>query len=287
MKNYLLKFIIIAIFGICLVKHVYTQTPASDSSYHPYYINYWITGGIIAVGSVTNYLAVDRITHRPEITQSELNGLNKDILNGFDKWALEQDPAKSGYYSNFSDNLAGVITVLPALLLFDKNIRSDWIDMLLMYLETMSITNNFYEYSFLGPTFQGRLRPKVYYVELPMDQRINGSNRNSFYSGHTASATAATFFIAKVFSDYHPDIGASKYLLYAAASIPPLILGYMRVKSLHHFPSDILVGFGVGALCGIIIPEFHRLNDKDIKLGLYSTTDAIGITMDWHPNILK
>jgi len=287
MKTYLLKFIIITIFGICLVKQVHPQTPASDSSLHPYYINYWITGGIIAVGSVTNYLAVDRITHRPEITQTELNGLNKDILNGFDKWALEQDASKSGYYSNFSDNLAGVITVLPALLLFDKSVRHDWFDMLLMYLETMSITNNIYEYSFLGPTFQGRLRPKVYYVELPMNQRINGANRNSFYSGHTASATAATFFIAKVFTDYHPEIGVYKYLLYAAASIPPLILGYMRVKSLHHFPSDIMVGFGVGAVCGILIPEFHRLKDKNITLGLYSNNDALGITLNWQTNILK
>jgi len=154
----------------------------------------------------------------------------------------------------------------------------------------MSITNNLYEYSFLGPTFQGRLRPVVYYDTseyISIDTKMNGANRNSFYSGHTATATAAVMFMVKVFTDYHPEIGANKYLLYTAAAVPSLFLAYSRVKSLSHFPSDVMVGFGVGVLCGIIIPEFHRINDKDISLGLYSSPESTGITMTWKTNFLK
>jgi membrane-associated phospholipid phosphatase len=287
MKYYILKSIILIIFIISIIKPVYSQSIASDSSFHPYYVNYWVTGSIIAVGSVANYLAIDRSINKAAITQSELNGLNKDQINSFDRWALNQDPTKRHYLSNLSDNVLTAITLFPSIMLFDNNIRHDWIDVLLMYLETMSITNNIYEYSFLGPTFQGRMRPIVYYEVLPMDQRINGANRNSFYSGHTASATAATFFMVKVFSDYHPGLGNYKYLLYTSALIPPLILGYIRIKALYHFPSDVIVGVGVGALCGIIIPEFHHIQVKDIKLGLYSTPEATGITMKWQPDFLK
>ncbi|MGA2296439.1 MAG: phosphatase PAP2 family protein [FCB group bacterium] len=287
MKNYWLKFIILAFIGICLVRPIYSQTQASDSSFHPFHVNYWVTGGIITVSAVGLYLESGNTITKPAITNAEIINLNRDVINSFDKWALKQDPSKSGFYSNLSENLLTVITLSPALMLFDKTIRQDWLDVLLMYLETMAISNDVYVFSFLGPNYQNKFRPKVYYDAIPMDQRTVGGNRNSFYSGHTASASAASFFIAKVFTDYHPELGAYKYLVYTAAAIPPLILGYCRIRSLHHFPSDILVGFGVGALCGIVVPEFHRLQDKNISLGLFASPEATGITLKWQPNILK
>jgi membrane-associated phospholipid phosphatase len=64
-------------------------------------------------------------------------------------------------------------------------------------------------------------------------------------------------------------------------------MGYFRVKGLRHFPSDVMVGLGVGALCGIIIPELHRWQDKNISLGLYSSSEATGIAIKWQPNFLK
>ena len=93
--------------------------------------------------------------------------------------------------------------------------------------------------------------------------------------------------MAKVYSDYNPSIGNNKYLLYAAATIPPLILGYFRVKALKHFPSDVMVGLGVGALVGILIPELHRLNEKQIKLSFFSSPETTGINIVWEPNLLK
>ena len=102
------------------------------------------------------------------------------------------------------------------------------------------------------------------------------------YSGHVASSTAATFFMAKVFGDYHPEMGLKKYLLYGAASVPPLFLGYLRVKSLDHFPSDVGVGFIVGAFCGVLVPEMHRIKSKNISLQSFSMPDgATGISVKW------
>jgi membrane-associated phospholipid phosphatase len=287
MNTYQRRFVILALLGSCAAQVAFPQSPASDSSFHPYHINYWVTGSIIGVGLTTNYLGVNRVLGKQEVSLLELQALNKGIINGIDSWALRQDVSNFNSFASYSDYTVASSVVLPVLLLFDKQIRGDWSDVLLMYLETMSITPNIYEWSPLGPTFQNRIRPAAYYDQLTYAQRQTGNNRNSFYSGHVAVVAASTFFLVKVYSDYHPEIGNSKYLLYGAATIPPLILGYFRVKALQHFPSDIIVGIGVGALCGILIPELHRFQDKNISFGLYSSSEATGITMKWQPDFLK
>lgn len=281
------RHIVLALIGICLAQQVFPQSSASDSSFHPYHVNYWVTGSLIGVGLTTNYLGVSRLFHKPELSRLEIQALNKDIIYSIDNWALTQDPSRKDVFATYSDYAVGCTVVLPVFLLFDKQIRQDWADVLLMYVETMSITPNIYEWSPLGPTFQNRIRPMAYYDQLTYDQRKSGSNRNSFYSGHDAVVAASTFFMAKVYCDYNPGIGNNKYLLYAAATIPPLVLGYFRVKALAHFPSDVLVGLGVGAVCGFVIPELHRLQDKNFSLGLYSSPERTGIAMKWQTNFLK
>ena len=280
-------FVLLALFVLCLTEQMYPQSSASDSSFHPYHVNYLVTGSIIGVGLTTNYVGVNRIFHKPELSLLEIQTLNKDVIYSIDNWALQQDPSRRDVFANYSNYAVVCTVVLPVFLLFDKQIQRDWVDVLLMYVETMSITPNIYEWSPLGPTFQNRIRPLAYYDQLTYDQRKSGSNRNSFYSGHDGVVTASTFFMAKVYIDYHPEIGDNKYLLYGAATIPPLIMGYFRVRALAHFPSDVLVGMGVGALCGIVIPELHRFKDKNISLGLYSSAEATGITLKWQPDFLK
>ena len=287
MKFHWRRFIALAALALCLAQQVHAQSSVSDTSFHPYRVNYWVTGSLIGVGLTTNYLGVSRLFHKPELSLLEIQTLNKDIIYSIDNWALTQDPSRKEVFSTYSDYAIVCTVVLPVFLLFDKQIRKDWVDVLLMYVETMSITPNIYEWSPLGPTFQNRIRPMAYYDQLTYDQRKSGSNRNSFYSGHDAVVAASTFFMAKVYSDYHPDIGNSIYLLYGAAAIPPLIMGYFRVKALAHFPSDVLVGLGVGALCGFVIPELHRLQDKNFSVGLYSSSASTGIAIRWQTDLAK
>jgi membrane-associated phospholipid phosphatase len=87
--------------------------------------------------------------------------------------------------------------------------------------------------------------------------------------------------MAKVYSDYHPEMGADKYWLFGAAVVPPLLMAYARLKALDHFPSDIAVGFAVGTLCGILIPEIHRIGDQDMSMGAYSSPEGTGLTLRW------
>ena len=284
----LIHVIIFSLAVIGIVKPMYSQSPVRDTTFHPYHVNYWVTGGIFIIGVPATAIAAPWISNKSALTNADFQILDRGDINPIDRWALELDPSNRGYYANLSDNVLTGIILLPGLTLLDHNIRQDWLDVMLMYAETQLIVNAIYLYSPLGPTFQNRLRPVVYYDALGNSHaRTTAWNRSSFYSGHVASAAAATFFIAKVFCDYYPEMGNKKYLLYGAASIIPLFEGYLRMKALFHFPSDIVVGFGIGALCGILIPEIHRIKIENVSLGLYSSYEGTGISLKWQPDFLK
>jgi membrane-associated phospholipid phosphatase len=272
---------------IGLVKPVSSQTSATDTIFHPYHVNYWVTGGIIVAGVVAEKVGVPWISGKSPLTAAEIQALNRNDFTAMDCWALQQDPSNMSYYVTLSDEMVAGMALLPAITMLDRNIRRDWLDVLLMYSETVVITNNAYLYTPIGPTFQNRLRPLVYYDALGMDVRTRGSNRNSLYSGHVASAASASFFTAKIFCDYHPELGWNKCFIYSAAAVPPLILSYIRLKALSHFPSDILVGFGIGALCGILIPELHRIKIENASLGFFSSFEGTGLCLNWQPDFGK
>jgi membrane-associated phospholipid phosphatase len=149
-----------------------------------------------------------------------------------------------------------------------------------MLLETNAIAVTIYQVSPLGPFFQNKYRPIVYYAtdQIARDSIRTGKNRNSFYSGHVASAAASTYFMAKVYCDYHPEIhGWDQIGIYALATVPPLGLAYLRLVALKHFPSDILAGFVIGGVWGIVIPEIHRIAGKNVSFGAYTSPTSTGI----------
>ena len=90
------------------------------------------------------------------------------------------------------------------------------------------------------------------------------------------------FFMAKVYCDYHPELGGLKYLLYLAAAIPPMAMGIGRVKSLDHFPSDCAVGFGLGAVLGIVVPALHKLPcSKNLSVSMATNPNEVGLSVCW------
>ncbi len=240
-----------------------------------------LTIAIIFGGACTDYFAINRIKGKANLTSAEILALNPGVINPIDRWALNQNTSQADVkrYSMLSDNFEIPFFMLPGLLFFNKHVRKDWLDIMLMYVEGHVITFSIYNYSWFGPTFTNRYRPLTYYSNLPMDQRTSGNNRNSAYSGHDASVTFASFFAAKIYCDYHPDLGAKKLLVYALATVPSLIEGYLRVKALAHFPSDVMVGYTLGAAVGIILPELHKIKSKNVSMALFSSGGATGLGM--------
>jgi membrane-associated phospholipid phosphatase len=260
-----------------------------DENKQVYRLNYLKSGAICLVSTALDIYAIPNIIKaKDDLSDEELQGINPDILNEIDKWGLRSDPSQRENYYKASDYVLPVIIAGTGLLAVDKKIQKDWLKLLIMYYEMHAITFNIYNFSPFGPYFQNKLRPIVYYSDyFSADERRGGNQRNSMYSGHTATAVASTFFMVKVYSDYHPEIGRKKFLLYAIASVPPLIEGYLRMKALTHFPSDIMIGFAIGAFCGITVPSLHRIRDKEISLGLVPTPAGPGLSFTWHPNYEK
>jgi membrane-associated phospholipid phosphatase len=284
MKNNMKIFALLLLSIILSINIGKAQVPSNDSAgrsdVHPYRVNYWVAGGIIASSMVGDYFAIPRIKNKGNIADSDFRALDRSHFTSFDRYALNLDASKRQMFAKVSDYTLSGIIILPVLLTLNKHMRKDWKELLTIYVESQSITFDFYNYSFLGPSFQDKYRPAVYYSSIPNSEKAGGYYKSSFYSGHMATTTAATFFMVKAYSDYHPDMNlGSKFLWYGIASIPPFIEGYMRVHALAHFPSDVMVGYGLGALCGIVIPELHKRGHKNTTLGVFSSPYGTGLSM--------
>ena len=220
-----------------------------------YKIEIPITGGMFAL----NFLGFAQLSKKPTLDSLRIITLNKDDIWAFDRIVFKQSqPAPSSIYT-ISDIGLYTSYLLPALLFFDDEIRESWLDITLLYFETQAINLNIYVWG--GPAFTERIRP-IIYNDGSWDYKLGNGTTDSFFSGHVSMAAGASFFMAKVYNDYHPELGNKKWLLYTGALIPPAIVGYCRYRGFMHFPTDILIGATVGATVGILGPHFHKIARK-------------------------
>ena len=248
MKHFLVPFLFILVFlpntrGQLFESEVYNVNPYID--------------GAITVGAIaTNYWGLVVLDRKTPLDSAEIASLDANNINSFDRSATEQDADYMYTAWNISDvGMAGSF-MLPALLMFDKEIRQDWAPVLLLFLETEAIVGNLYSWG--GVIHFNRIRPLVYHPDVSYEDKTYVRNKNSFYSGHTSTSAAASFFVAKVYCDYHPELGNKKFIFYGLALIPPAFTGYFRYKGMKHFPTDVLTGMAIGAATGILVPHLHK-----------------------------
>ena len=113
-----------------------------------------------------------------------------------------------------------------------------------------------------------RARPFTYNPDVPLERGVGEAKSNSFYSGHVSFSATGTFFLAKVFTDYHHIRGWKRIGIYSVASLPPILVGINRMKAGKHFRTDVITGFVVGAAAGILVPELHRRIKKSKSFSL-------------------
>ncbi len=244
-----------------------------------YHVNRWASGGVALLGAYTNFEGLSRVKDKPRLTKPELNQLMTNSISRLNRSGLKQDPGKREQAHRVSDILMYGTASLPFLLLLDGKVKKDYLDIALLYLETVALTSNLYTYSPLGPTFVDRYRPLAFYEEVPLEERQSGNMRNSFYSGHVATTAMGGFFLAKVLHDYHPEWGSRRWLLFGAAALPTTTVAWLRVRALKHFPSDVLAGGLIGAGMGILIPELHRKlqNRMKVQAGFGLQGNTLGV----------
>ena len=100
----------------------------------------------------------------------------------------------------------------------------------------------------------------IYDPDTPLEKKQTVGARLSFYSGHTSTTAATTFYVARVFSDYLSN-KTVKTLIWIGAAIYPALTGYLRRDTGNHFRTDVITGYLMGAAIGYLIPEIHLRNE--------------------------
>jgi membrane-associated phospholipid phosphatase len=206
---------------------------------------------------------------RDRVPEAEILALNPNNINSFDRSTADNYDLKA---KSASDKFFYGSMPLPLVLLFDKKIRKDGLRVGMLYLQAMGIFGSIYTSSAM---IADRFRPYSYNSNVEMARRTRGGVRNSFFAGHPGLVATSTFFAAKVFSDYHPDM-KNKWVLYSIAGAAATATGLLRIKAGEHFPSDVMVGIPVGVLTGILVPHFHKNKALNPRLSFYPAMGANG-----------
>lgn len=216
-----------------------------------YKIKPWIDipATVVFAGLALNGMRV--IYGRDTIPVSELQGLNISKINSFDRSVADNysEEAKKASDLFFYGSMP-----LPLFLLIDPAIRKDGPKVGLLYLQAMGLTGTVYSTSAM---IANRYRPYAYNPNVPIEDRQRGGARNSFYAGHPSVVATATFFMAKVYTDYHPNM-RNKWILYTTAGALSATTGYLRIRAGQHFKTDVIVGVVMGAAIGVLVPHFHK-----------------------------
>ena len=261
--GYLLKKIIFSICLFSLASNLFAEQ--RDSVKHKvYHVKYHIDIPVTVVAAATNFWGLSIVSSKPALDSLTIIGLDANNINRFDRSATRKNADFAPTARTISDFGMYGSYALPLLLLADKKIRQDWGDLLVLFLETQATVGNLYSWG--AAVHIDRIRPMAYHPDVPWDQRTDYRNRNSFYSGHTSSSASASFFVAKVYCDYHPELGNKKYLFYSLALIPPVFTGFFRYQGMKHYPTDTLVGLMVGASTGILIPHLHKISKSKLTV---------------------
>lgn len=249
---------------------VIAGTAQENSTGSVYQFNYRWELPATAIGYGLNFYGLSLIRDKDRLDEETVLNLNREDIWWFDRQAAYRDPDRFDRDQTISDVAMNISLILPAALAFDDMIREDWPELLFLYLETQALNANLYVWA--GPMLNNRIRPFVYNPGVPMEPKLGGGTRDAFFSGHTSWTASASFYMAKVYSDYHPELGRKKFWLYAAALVPPITVGYFRFCAGKHFPTDVLTGMTIGAACGVLIPHLH----KTAKNKAYSLLPFVG-----------
>ncbi len=238
---------------IMLLLSISLRAQKKDSSV--YNLNYWVDIPLTTFGIIYNFHGQKELREAPRLRPDQYSSLSPMDVNAFDRSAARQDPAFANKAHKLSDIPLRTIPLLPFLLGLDKKIRNDALDLTLLYLETHSVGTLIYLASAQSIR---RNRPFVYNPNELEERKSGPKSRDSFFSGHVSVVTTSSFFMSKVFLDYHPEYRNKRWIFYGLATIPSIYTGYFRFKAGKHFPSDVIAGYIIGAATGILVPELHK-----------------------------
>jgi hypothetical protein len=209
---------------------------------------------IYGLGAVAGIISLVIMSETDPLTEEEIKSQKAENVNRFDKIAIgpfTEDPlADALLYGSF---------ILPVTFLSYEDTKEDFGTLSLMYGEVVLVNAAI---NGLVKGLTERSRPFVFDENSPLEKKYDVGSRYSFYSGHTSITASNSFFTARVFSEYLTNSTAKTLIWYGAALIPAVV-GFSRINTHNHFPSDVIVGYIVGAAIGYLIPELHKYESEN------------------------
>jgi len=242
-----LRFLMLLLFAYSLPGIAQHRLPFFDNTTSPYAVS-WKADAFLApigAGFISAAFIVDR--HKPHALFGTYR--QQDI------WRPDRGFVRSINHRAAAASDVFMFTSLgaPALLLIDKMIRRDK-SFYIMWAEVMVLNAGFTQ---LTKALVDRPRPYAYATNSNPQTVTGKEPLRSFFSGHTSYTAASLFFIAKVYHDYHPH-SPWRHVLWVNAAVTPAVTGFLRVRAGKHFPTDVAVGYVVGAATGILVPYVHQ-----------------------------
>lgn len=239
----------------------------------PYQLDWKKDAIILGTSGALSGYAHFRESKLEGLTTEELSVLNPATVNGFDRGATRQF---SDEFRHLSDDLLKVSLLTPGLLMIGKTPRSKPLTLAVMLGETFLVTEAITK---MSKVIVRRNRPLTYNPDFDLGVQQSENARQSFPSGHTSVTAGMSFFTAKVFHDLYPDSKLRPFV-WAGAAVLPLATGYSRYRAGKHFPTDIIVGYALGATVGILIPELHKpVGERGLTLDV--TGNGLGLVYRW------
>jgi len=228
---------------------------------------------LIGSGALLNIAGLIVVDNISPLTKQEIDELDVNDINSFDRNAIKP----------YREELNGDLLLygsflLPLTFLVNDNTRRDWQMLGAMWLEVMAIQSGI---NLLVKGLAKRTRPYVYDPDTPLEEKQTTGARLSFYSGHTSTTAATSFYIARVFSDYLSN-KIVKTFIWIGAAIYPALTGYLRRDTGNHFRTDVITGYLIGAAIGYFIPEIHLRNEA-LNVSFYRNfyNESVNISLNY------
>ncbi|PKP51200.1 MAG: hypothetical protein CVT95_01395 [Bacteroidetes bacterium HGW-Bacteroidetes-12] len=248
----------------------------------PYNINFkkevpYFAAGI---GLLTSGLILRSVNEEAPFSNEELNQLDPKKVNRFDRVAIYNNNEES---KEISDVLLYSGLALPLFFFSNHHTSKDFSPLGIMAIEVFTITSGL---TMNSKFIFNRTRPLAYNPNFSEEARTASNSKLSFFSGHTAQTAAFSIFMAKVIHDYHPNMKKGVEIgIWTFAITIPAAMAYLRVDAGKHFPTDVMVGYAVGASVGFLVPHLHKKKDHDhdsnLSIAPFQYGNATGLSLTW------
>lgn len=206
---------------------------------------------LFSAGISFNLLGMIQSRNTSILSIDEINKLDRKDLDILDRTATYNYSSRA---KKASDKLLIGSLFLPSAIFLDPNQRNQWGEKGTMILQTYLITAGS---TLLVKSLVKRTRPFVYNEKVPLSEKLKPDARMSFFSGHTSFAACSAFFTATMLTTNGQNRNIAPLIWTSAAALPTL-QGILRWKAGKHFPTDIFIGYAVGAGIGYLIPKLHE-----------------------------